>query len=79
MRDEVVLTHESERGLVGVVESSAADFAVQPCRLLGDLAAAVRSALAPGERLLCGFELRGDLLAVTGVGHELALPATARC
>ncbi|RUP66142.1 hypothetical protein SSPNP10_19130 [Streptomyces sp. NP10] len=78
MRDDIVFADQAQRGLVCVVEPLTADLAVQVGNLL-DGTEVVGSPLVvphsrePGESLLCGFQLRGGLAPVTGVGNELAV------
>ncbi|CUM35588.1 hypothetical protein BN2537_141 [Streptomyces venezuelae] len=73
MRDEVVFPHEAEGGLVRVVQALTSDLAMQGGDAFDGIAASLRAALAPGECLLCGFEFRGGLRPVAGVGHELTV------
>ena len=65
-----------ERGLVRVVQALAADRAVQVGDLL-DRSLRGRfdrfAAHAPGQGLLCGFEFRGGIAGVTGVGDVFAV------
>jgi hypothetical protein len=61
VRDEVVFPHEVESGLVCVVQALTADLTVQGRDAFDRLAAALGPSLAPGEGLLCGFELGGGL------------------
>ena len=54
-----------------VIKALTADLTVQGHDALNSLAAALREALAPGERLLRAFEFRGGLAAMARVGHVL--------